>query len=460
MMRRGLMAALIVAGGLAAACRTAPSTGVESTAVPSTPEPIVRVLIDDSRTEIVLQARGGWRVEDGQGSTLRAITGDEALKLTATNGKVSIEARDEPIGEFAGAVALVGDGEESRLGIAKIPYGVGWWWEGKEDRTYEGRVEFRATESGNLSVIGVLPIERYLLGVVPSEIGSGAPLEAMKAQAVAARSETVIALRTRKYAGDDYDICSDVNCQAYSGATKRTADTDAAVAATRGMILTYHGEPAGAYYASNCGGHSEDSTSVWPGRHPGAQPEYWSGTYDGDARPDGLDLTTEEGAAAWIAQPREDAWCSSVRDGLPAWAKKNYRWERTVDADDVTTMLMQQTKTDIGRVVGIDPNGRGVSGRLQSVVVRGESGSVTLDPELTIRRIVVPPLKSSCFVVEPVIGEGGDPARPEAFVFRGAGYGHGVGMCQTGAMGMALAGRDYEEILKHYYRGVEVEPAY
>lgn len=452
---RRLVGMLLVVAAMAAGCRTtAPSAG-SAEVFPE--EPLVRVLIDDSRADLMLQARGGWSLVDEAGTTLFRFPQDEALRARIVDGRMTIEARTSTLGEYPAAVTLVPDTDDSRVGVGKVPYGVGWWWESKEDRVYEGRLELSPTDTGQVRVIGVLPIERYLLGVVPSEIGGGAPLEAMKAQAVAARSETVVALRTRKYEGPGYDICSDVNCQAYSGATKRTPETDAAVMATRGLVITHGGKAVGAYYASNCGGHSEDSTSVWPGRHPGAQPEYWSGTYDGAARPAGLDLTTEAGAAAWIAARPTDAWCNPDREGIPKWTQKNFRWERVVDADDVTTMLLERTKTDIGRVVAIEPGQRGVSGRLQDVTVRGTTGAVTLDPELEIRRMVMPPLKSSCFVVEAVGGEAG---QPESFVFRGAGYGHGVGMCQTGAMGMALAGRDFRDILTHYYRGVTVEAAY
>src|SRR5690606_33512984 len=136
--------------------------------------------------------------------------------------------------------------------------------------------EIRVTKEGKLNAIVILPLDEYLRGVVPSEIGSTSPPEALKVQAIAARGETLVALRTRKYAGDHYDICADVNCQVFSGTRNRSEQADAAIKATRGLALFHEGEPIGAYYASNCGGFSENAHFVWPDRHPDPVP-YWMG---------------------------------------------------------------------------------------------------------------------------------------------------------------------------------------
>lgn len=111
-----------------------------------------------------------------------------------------------------------------------------------------------------------MPIEDYLKGVVPYEIGSDSPIEALKAQAVAARTEAIVALRSELYSGEHYDLTSDVECQIFSGDHKRTVQSDLAVELTRGLILTEHGKPINAYYSSNCGGHSETIKNVWPDR--------------------------------------------------------------------------------------------------------------------------------------------------------------------------------------------------
>jgi peptidoglycan hydrolase-like amidase len=342
---------------------------------------------------------------------------------------------------------------ETTLLLRRVPYGVGWWWETKEDRVYEGEFELRASASGNLQIVAKLPLENYLRGVVPSEIGADSPHEALCAQAVAARSAAVLALTTRIYAGDTYDICSDVACQAFSGLNKATTSTDAAVAATRGMILEFEGRPVSAYYASNCGGFMEDIRNVWPDR---AQDRaYWdTAHFDGETSMP-LDLTTEAGMAEWITSSPA-AWCNPNHGRVPPWAAKNFRWVREFGAEEVTARVAAR-KEGLGRIKEIRPVQRGKSGRMISAEFVGEYGTLTVGPELPIRQVFVPPLRSAAFVVDTVLGA---DDLPSTFTIRGAGWGHGVGMCQSGAVAMDRAGRKYQEILSHYYPHARLVNAY
>jgi peptidoglycan hydrolase-like amidase len=414
-------------------------------------EPDIRVRLVHTLDEIMATPRAPYTIYDTQGEWAGLLEPDQELRVAAIDGNVLIEMAES--GEIARApfLRIASAAPQSSVLLKGVPYGVGWWWESREDRAYEGALEFRVGPEGKLDIVLVLPVEEYLRGVVPQEIGPDSPLEALKAQAVAARSETFDALISRKYAGAHYDICSDVDCQAFSGTARRSAATDRAIAETRGMAMFVDGKPIAAYYASNCGGHSENIENVWPERS--GPVHHWSGNLDGHGT--APDLTVEANVRAWIENPPAVECSPIANPDLPGWTHRNFRWERRFTAEEATARVA--TVADIGRVVEVRPIRRGVSGRLIEATFVGENGSTTVKGELNIRRVFDPPLRSSTFVVDT---EGGSQEAPETFVFRGAGWGHGVGMCQTGAIGRAQKGQTYDSILAHYYRGVAIRSGY
>jgi SpoIID/LytB domain protein len=415
--------------------------------------PPIRVQIMDSTTEVGFQAaEGEWSVRSGSGEVLLNLPSDK--ETTIAVGRESGELvwfteGTQPVQLASGgtAIILASSDPDSTVRIRQVPYGVGWWWETKEDRLYEGQLEIRASAKATVAIINELPLESYLRGVVPSEIGVDSPFEALCAQAVAARSAAILALTSDIYRGYGYDICSDVACQAFSGLNKATALSDQAVSATRGLILVYDGRPLSAYYASNSGGHTEDIRAVWPDR---AQDQaYWdTGIYDGEGT-FSLDLRTEEGFAEWLASSPE-VWSNPAHNTMPSWAGRNFRWEREIEAKSWSDSLSEKYP-QLGPIIQMRPLQRGVSGRLIRLELIGENGRVEVGPELAIRQLFHPPLRSAAFQVEAVStgDRGGD--RPSVFIVRGAGWGHGVGMCQSGAIAMAHRGRHHRDILKNYY---------
>jgi stage II sporulation protein D len=442
MMRRFLSGLLVLAA--VPALFTVGAASVEE-------EPMVGVRIVYTLDEIKATPSESYYLRVFDEETRVTLEPAQPLVIKTDGAAITATSGDKEL--LKGAVLDLTPGSPAgSLTIEKVPYGIGWWWAGVEDRDYEGKIQIRINENKKLDVVVTLPIEEYLRGVVPSEIGGDSPAEALKAQAVAARSETVTALRKRTYAGDHYDMCADVECQVYSGTKKRTEATDAAIKATRGLVLTYKDEPIPAFYASNCGGCSEDAWNVWPSR-TGPVP-YWSSRFDTAEAPT-IDLKTEEGARQWVTS-EPDVFCNpKSRKDLPNWSTKNFRWKVETTADQLTALVAK--KKDIGRVLAIKPGTRGPSGRLISATFVGEKGELEVGPELAIRQIWEPPLRSSCFVVDV---EGGTAERPEKFTMTGAGWGHGVGMCQTGAVSRAVSGQDFRTILGHYYKDSEVKEAY
>ena len=336
------------------------------------------------------------------------------------------------------------------MGIKHVPYGIGWFWEGAEDRVYKGDLEFYVNKDHKIDVISVLDIETYLLGVVPSEIGINAPIEALKAQTICARSEAMIGLETGKYTGAHHNLTADIYCQVYSGIGKANDAVKKAVSETRGEVLTVDGNIISAYYASNCGGYSENIENVWPDRSGPAK--QWSGHPDRDGKIQ-LDLTQADDIREWV-NTVPDSWCKPS-ENTPEWSKDHYRWKRTITPDVLSAAVAKKVK-DIGMIYDMIPLERGVSGRIYDILFIGEKGHCRLKGELNIRMLWESPLKSSCFVVDKV----GPIEKPVSFIVTGAGWGHGVGMCQTGAIAQANAGRSYEVILAHYFRGSKVEQKY
>jgi SpoIID/LytB domain protein len=301
--------------------------------------------------------------------------------------------------------------------------------------SYFGRVYATIDRRGGLAVVNAVPEDRLLAGLVPAEIFPGAPDDALKAQAVAARGELLTKIGTR-HAGDPFRLCSQTHCQVYSGAGRETPRTTAAVKATRGEVLfTADGKDlVDTVYSANCGGHTENSENVWPDM--GVQPTL-RGRRDGASSasdPFAAGITAEN-LARFIEQPPQ-SWCGGARMG----GGDRFRWTVSRSAADLSRLL---SSYKLGPVRAIEVLERGISGRAMAVKVVGAARSEVIRGELRIRQ-AFGGLRSSLFLVEM---SGGNAT------FRGAGFGHGVGLCQTGSVGMAEAGRSYKQILQHYYPG-------
>jgi SpoIID/LytB domain protein len=349
--------------------------------------------------------------------------------LEAIGGKSGFKVRNEgvlwfvPVGDAPLRVEASGERGKDKFKIAA---------------SYAGRVYVTIDRLGTMAVVNAVSENKLLAGLIPAEIFPSAPEEALKAQAVAARGELLSKIGTR-HIGDPYRLCSQTHCQVYSGTGHETPRTTAAVEATRGEVLFEKGgaELADPVYSANCGGHTENNENAWPemtalpslrGHRDAGQDK----SDKGDAYAHGV---TSENVAAFIAHP-PSAYCGQSKLG----AGDRFRWTVTRSKDELDKLL---AKYRLGPIKSIEVLERGVSGRARSVRVSGATRAEVIHGELRIRQ-TFGNLRSSLFVVEMQAG---------AATFRGAGFGHGVGMCQTGAMGMAETGKSYREILRHYYPG-------
>lgn len=301
--------------------------------------------------------------------------------------------------------------------------------------SYGGRVYVTLDRNGTMAVVNAVPEDRLLAGLVPAEIFPGAPDDALRAQAVAARGELLVKIGTR-HAGEPFRLCASTHCQVYSGVGRETPRTTAAVAATRGEVLfTADGKDmVDTVYSANCGGHTEHSENVWPemGAHATLRGHRDGGAAAGDPFAAGI---TAANLARFITEPPR-SWCGVARLG----AGERHRWTVTRTPAELDRLLAAHK---LGPIRSIEVLERGVSGRARAVRVTGAARAEVIRGELRIRQ-AFGNLRSSLFLVDVAGG---------AATFRGAGFGHGVGMCQTGSIGMAEAGKSYKEILRHYYPG-------
>ena len=317
--------------------------------------------------------------------------------------------------------------------------GHGTTWAGRETKEYRGYIEFVYNKNiGGFIIINHVNMEEYVFGVIASEMPSVFPIEALKVQAVIARTYAIKALGKHKKWG--YDVCDTQNCQVYGGVKAERERTNAAVEATMGSVITYGGKPIEAVFSSNCGGYTQSSKEAGWFAHPYLKPV-------SDYKDFSEDNLQPYHFKELLQQPQQ-AYSKYFNNVSPA----AFRWTRYVDESRLRTVINRKKK--IGEIRAIVPLNRGRSGYVNGVKIIGAKGSLTLTKEHEIKKyLALGLLRSTYFTVQPNYENG----KVKSFIFYGGGWGHGVGLCQTGSGGRAEAGQNFEEILKHYYTGTELK---
>ena len=376
---------------------------------------------------------------------------------------------------------------QSSFTLEDVTIGVNFHWERKEAQTFLGKLRF-IVEDNNICAINELPVETYLTSVISSEMRATSSLELLKAHAVISRSWLLAQMEQRKaennnvekqpsffktneeivrwYDREDhkrFDVCADDHCQRYQGITKAAnKHVVEAIQQTAGEILTSHGEICDARYSKCCGGAVEEFQYCWENiKKPYLQ-----------ALPDTLpdttplpDLTDEAVVRQWILSS-PDAFCnttdqkvlSQVLNDFDQETTDFYRWTQTYSQAEVKQLLEEKLEVRFGDIIDLVPLERGKSGRIYRLKIVGKERTLIIGKELEIRRALSKShLYSSAFIVEKADIK--DDV-PQKFIIKGAGWGHGVGLCQIGAAMMGKQGYRYEEILLHYYKGAEITKAY
>ncbi|HZS38249.1 MAG TPA: SpoIID/LytB domain-containing protein [Polyangia bacterium] len=318
---------------------------------------------------------------------------------------------------------------------------------GREKRRYFGKLYVTVDSGGKLAVVNAVPEDKLLAGLVPAEMMASSPPEALKAQAVAARNELLAKIGTR-HLTDPYRLCATQHCQVYAGAGREDPRSTAAVTATRGELLERDaGGLVDAVYSASCGGHGEDNDRAWGGA-PDASLRGALDTDDDTARAlVRFDSIDEANLADWLAVVGGDKRPYCAR---PAGAAASWRWTRAIDLAAVAA------RAAVGPLTAVTVLERGVSGRAVALEIAGDRGKKQIRGELEIRR-ALGNLKSALFALDGKRDESGHLASLTAL---GAGHGHGLGMCQLGAVGLAEAGASYRDILLHYYKAAHLKKLY
>jgi stage II sporulation protein D len=309
----------------------------------------------------------------------------------------------------------------------------------RSDRQYLGSIYVAIDATGALCVVNLVSESDLLAGLVPAEIFASAPMEALKAQAVAARGQLVTKVGTR-HLGDPFLVCSEQHCQVYKGRGHEHPRTTKAVEQTIGIVAMRPSETqlVDTVYSANSGGHTEHNDVVWPG----AADAQLRGRPDPKLSQRFSEGIDEDNIVDFLRKP------PASHSQPPADTSQTpYRWTETIDPSSVSGNT--GVPKDLGVINAMRVSDRGRSGRATILELEGSKRSVTIRGELRIRR-ALGGLKSSMFIV----GEQRD--KFGRFVLEGGGHGHGVGLCQHGAMGMARAGKDVADILSHYYTGCHV----
>lgn len=393
-------------------------------------------LVDSRRWAVLLEGSGSRDHAEallkrlGEGNLQRQVVEEVVARAT---GLVEIrDAEGNLLGSARDAVYLEPSGSAT---VRHVEHDVGYAGHGREDRSYRGGLFVTVDAAGKTAVVNLVHLEDLLRGIVPSEIFASAPLAALRAQAVAARGEVLAKIGAR-HLSDPFHLCAEQHCQVYRGLGGEHVRTNRAVEETRGELLFGEaGRLVDTVYSSTCGGHTEDADAVWgtpPDPHLRGRPDVW----DPSALPEKPPLED------FLASP-EGAMCGASSFARP----EKLRWTREF-SDAVLNAKV--ASLGIGRVTGMEVLARGVSGRATRLRLSGEEGEAEVRGELAIRRLLGN-LESSLFVIERL---------PGRWRFRGAGWGHGAGMCQMGAIGRAERGADHHAILEHYYPGSRLERLY
>lgn len=372
--------------------------------------------------------------------------------------------------------------------IRDVIIGIQFHWQQKENQRFQGSLKL-IIEEGKITAVNLIPIENYLTSVISSEMSATSSPELLKAHSIISRSWVIAQVDKNKnlqqsnkkyttrietdeelirwYDREDhknYDVCADDHCQRYQGITRLFAhNAQDAVEFTRGLVLKYDDNICDARFSKSCGGVSEAFENVWePVKH-----DYLKSIVDNKYEHEDYDLNLkdEKAATKWI-EGNPAAFCNTsdekvLKQVLVSYDRETkdfYRWSVEYNQETISKIIKKKSGIDFGDIIDLMPIERGYSARLIKMKIVGSKKTLIIGKELEIRRVLSEThLYSSAFVVK---RENFIDGIPQKFIIKGAGWGHGVGLCQIGAAVMSEMGYNFDEILLHYFRGAEIKKIY
>jgi len=360
--------------------------------------------------------------------------------------------------------------EKSNSGfeLMDVVIGKSFHWERKEKQSFEGSLKF-IIENDLITAINLIPLESYLLSVISSEMSAKASKTLLKAHAVISRSWLLSQIEQKGkkscnicsqivneeehikwYDREDhtnYDVCADDHCQRYQGKSKAsTLQVKKAIEETKGQVLIFDDKICDTRFSKCCGGMMEEFRYCWED----IDLHYLKAKCDDKSQDKFTDLRLEQNAIKWISGT-PDAFCNTKDKNILDQVLNNYdqetsdfyRWSVKYNSKDLSELILKKSGIDFGEIIDLKPLERGKSGRIIKLKIIGTKKTLTIGKELEIRKFLSEShLYSSAFIVE---------KNENQFILKGAGWGHGVGLCQIGAALMSTSGYDYKKILSHYY---------
>ncbi len=387
-----------------------------------------------------------------------ALNGPYVAKGATIEGEQTVEFSEGGIlwnGNQYRELTFTPQQPDASFSLYDVTIGVNFHWERKETQVFNGTLRL-VVEADKITAINLLPVEKYLVSVISSEMSATSSIELLKAHAVISRSWLLAQMEKRKqlntgqnsffsfikkddelirwYDREDhqiFDVCADDHCQRYQGITKASnRSVEAAVKATKGQILMYENEICDARYGKCCGGMTEEFQYCWE-----------------DTKKPYLVAVEDP-----FCNTKDKEILSQVLNDYDQETTEFYRWRVEYTTEELTALINEKLKMDFGTITDLVPLERGKSGRIWKLKIVGTKKSFTIGKELEIRRTLSQShLYSSAFEVE---------KRDGKFILNGSGWGHGVGLCQIGAAVMSTKGYNYDQILLYYYRGAEIKKIY
>ncbi len=417
------------------------------------------------------------------------LNGDFSAKGNLVSGVQKVSQAEGGLlwnGNIYSELTFLPENDGATFTLEDVAFGVDYHWERKEPQTFRGTLRLIVDEEEVVAINNV-PVEGYLASVISSEMRATSSPELLKAHAIISRSWLFAQIERRKSSGgsggffsfvrkdDEYirwydredhtlfDVCADDHCQRYQGITRANSPhVEEALKATRGMVLTSDGEICDARFSKCCGGVTEKFSTCWQDKDE----VYLQATADNDAEAGSPDFSDESQAEAWI-MGMPHSFCDTQDEHILAQVLNDYdrethdfyRWQVSYSQEELAQLIKERREEDFGEILALEPVERGAGGHLKRLRIVGSKMSMIVGKELEIRRSLSPShLYSSAFVVKT---EGCNAnGAPERFTLHGAGWGHGVGLCQIGAAVMSAQGYNYEQILRHYYKSTELRKFY
>ncbi len=439
-------------------------------------EPVLKVGILERAEKISGKLSGIFNADGSK------VTGEFVAQNI--NGSVEVTFSNSDSVCQKSELMFIGSNNNCSFLINDVIIGIKFHWQRNETHHFRGDLILSADKDNTITVINQVKLEDYLQSVISSEMSATAPVELLKAHAITSRSwlaamlnrkgkEVAETSHEKRVNGTDefirwygreehllFDVCADDHCQRYHGISRIIADSaKTAVNETRGTFLVSEGSVCDARYSKSCGGITEEFPAAWED----TDVPYLKTR--SDAETDYPSIRNEDDAGKWI-HSNPEAYCNTndaeiLKTILPGFDQETadfFRWEVKYSREELEKIILEKSGIDFGSLKSIESVERGPSGRVVKLKIEGTKKSIVIGKELEIRRWLAPShLYSSAFTVETIIK---DNELPESFILQGAGWGHGIGLCQIGAAVMAIKGKTAPEILNHYFVGAEILKLY